>query len=102
MTRYFISAPAKQDLKDIKKFIARSNPVAATGFVEKFRRVCKLLAKFPEMGSSSENFAPSLRGFPLESYIIFYRPIKNGINVERIVSGYRDLEAIFVPDDEDS
>ena len=102
MSRYVISAPAKQDLKDIKKFIDRNNPAAAAGFIEKFRRVCKLLAEFPEMGSICENFAPSLRGFPLESYIIFYRPIENGINVERIVSGYRDLEAIFAPDDDDS
>jgi len=47
------------------------------------------------MGRSYSQLAPALRGFPLENYIIFYRPAAKGIEVERLLSGYRDLEALF-------
>ncbi|MEG4851999.1 hypothetical protein QUB10_13905 [Microcoleus sp. B5-D4] len=29
------------------------------------------------------------------NYIIFYPPLENGIAVERLLSGYRDLEALL-------
>jgi toxin ParE1/3/4 len=44
------------------------------------------------MGCSYEELASWLRGFAIGNYIIFYRPIENGIAVERLLSGYRDLE----------
>ncbi|MEQ9482958.1 hypothetical protein [Coleofasciculus sp. F4-SAH-05] len=31
----------------------------------------------------------------------FYRLVPNGIEVMRVVGGYRDLEALFVEDDQD-
>lgn len=43
------------------------------------------------MGRSREELAPSLRSLPVDKYVIFYRPIENGIQVERVLSGYRDL-----------
>ena len=42
---------------------------------------------------------PSLRGLPLASYIIFYRIIDDGIEIIRVVSGYRDLESLFLEDE---
>lgn len=47
------------------------------------------------MGRSYEELAPGLRGFTIGNYIIFYRLIENGIAVERLLSGYRDLEALL-------
>jgi toxin ParE1/3/4 len=32
-------------------------------------------------------------------YLIFYRQIENGIEVERVLSGYRDFDALFLDDD---
>jgi len=31
----------------------------------------------------------------MENYLIFYRPTASGIEIVRIVSGYRDLEVLF-------
>lgn len=98
MSKYFISTQAKYDLRDIKNYIARDNLGAARRFVETFRNQCNLIAKSPRMGRSYEELAPGLRGFVIGNYIIFYRPIANGITVERLLSGYRDLEAIFSED----
>jgi toxin ParE1/3/4 len=50
MSRYVLTIPAKQDLKDINRYIIRFNPGAARRFNEKFKQQCQLLANFPNMG----------------------------------------------------
>lgn len=47
------------------------------------------------MGRSYENIKPDLRGVHLDSYIILYRVMNDGIEIVRVVSGYRDLEYLF-------
>jgi toxin ParE1/3/4 len=39
--------------------------------------------------------------FPLDSYIILYRVIANGIEIVRVVSGYRNLKSLFSESDDD-
>ncbi len=51
------------------------------------------------MGQSCDDFANGLRSFPVEDYLIFYRPIDGRVEVVRIVSGYRDLETVFLSED---
>ncbi|MDZ8107589.1 MAG: type II toxin-antitoxin system RelE/ParE family toxin [Nostoc sp. DedQUE12a] len=99
MSRYVLTIPAKQDLKKINRYIIRYNPDAARRFNEKIKQQCKLLADFPNMGRSCENLGSGLRSFPVEDYLIFYRPIDGGVEVTRILSGYQDLETIFSSDD---
>lgn len=57
------------------------------------------MADFPNIGQSCDNFASGLRSFPVEDYLIFYRSIDGGVEVVRIVSGYRDLEIVFLSED---
>ncbi|MEH1845150.1 MAG: type II toxin-antitoxin system RelE/ParE family toxin [Nostoc sp.] len=59
MSRYVLTIPAKQDLKEINRY----NPGAARRFNEKIKQQCKLLVDFPNMGQSCDNFASSLRTF---------------------------------------
>jgi len=101
MSRYVVTIPAKQDFKEINSYIARYNSTAARRFKERIKQHCKLLADFPEMGQNRDELEPGLRSFPVENYLIFYRPIANGVEIVRVVSGYRDLEAIFSSDDTD-
>jgi toxin ParE1/3/4 len=53
------------------------------------------------MGKSYEKLAPGLRDFTVEEYIIFYYPREDGIDVTRVISGYRDLESLFSDSDSD-
>ena len=99
MSRYVLTIPAKQDLKEINRYIIRFNPGAARRFNEKFKQQCKLLANFPNIRQSCDNFTGGLRSFPVEDYLIFYRPIDGVIEVVRIVSGYRDLETVLLNED---
>jgi toxin ParE1/3/4 len=45
----------------------------------------KALAKQPEAGQARPDLAPELRFLPVGNYLIFYRPIENGVlsNCER-------------------
>ncbi|MEH1782977.1 MAG: type II toxin-antitoxin system RelE/ParE family toxin [Nostoc sp.] len=44
MSRYILSAAAKQDLKDIKNYIIRFNLGAAERFLDAFEEKCVLLS----------------------------------------------------------
>ncbi|WP_426774886.1 type II toxin-antitoxin system RelE/ParE family toxin [Lusitaniella coriacea] len=47
------------------------------------------------MGRSYTNLAPGLRGMPLINYIIFYQITDDGIEILRVISGYRNLKDEF-------
>ncbi|PSB66965.1 type II toxin-antitoxin system RelE/ParE family toxin [filamentous cyanobacterium CCP1] len=97
MARCRFTPLAKQDLKEINRFIALDNPDAARRFIALIKQKCQTLADFPEMGRSWDDLGVSLRSFPVSDYLIFYRPgMKSGIEVIAVVSGYRDLEALFL------
>jgi toxin ParE1/3/4 len=97
--RFTLSTQARQDLKDIKNYIARDSLDRAEEFVRAIAERFHKLAGFPDMGRSYEELAPTLRGFPIANYLIFYRPTEQGISIERILSGYRDLDALFSDDE---
>lgn len=92
---YTFSAPARQDINHINDYIAENDPDAADRLLDKIFDKCQLLANFPAMGKKRDELAPTLRSFPVEDYLIFYRPVDAGIEIIRVVSGYRDLEALF-------
>jgi toxin ParE1/3/4 len=54
-----------------------------------------LFIQCPNMGKAYHQLAPNLRGAPVEDYLIFYYPRPDGIDIARIVSGYRDLDQLF-------
>lgn len=43
------------------------------------------------MGTSCEHRAPGLRYFPFQNYLIFYREIKDGIEIVHVFHGARDI-----------
>ena len=95
MARYFFTIPAKQDTKEIVRYIAQFNPDSAKRLKEAIKQQCKFLADFPSMGRSREQLEVGLRSFLVEDYLIFYRVVSGNIEVVRIVSGYRDIEVVF-------
>ncbi len=47
MSRYRLTFPAKQDLKEINEYLAWYSPAAARSLKEKIKQQCQLLADFP-------------------------------------------------------
>jgi toxin ParE1/3/4 len=95
MVRVIRAAQAELDLEAILDFLDRRSPRAAERLALAIDQRCQVYAQFPEMGRSREELAPGLRSFTVESYLIFYRPAEEGIEVIRIVHGQRDITALF-------
>lgn len=99
MSSYSFSEEAIKDIDDICEYVARQNSKVASKLFDAIRKKCKLVADFPNMGKSYSRLAPDLRGFAVEDYIVFYYPREDGIDIARVVSGYRDLESLFLEDE---
>lgn len=100
MNLYFLSLQAAEDIEEINNRISSYNLEAANRILRSLTQKFERLASFPNMGRRRDDLVVGLRSFPVEDYLILYRPIEGGIEVARVVSGYRDLEALFADDDE--
>ena len=86
---------AESDLEDIWSHIAQDSPNAADRFIDLIEAGCLSLAQNPLMGRLRPELAAGLHSFPVRSYVIFYMPLGDGIEVVRVISGFRDVEALF-------
>ncbi len=86
---------AEQDLLDIWYYIAQDNPIAADAWIEHLGDAAWRLAANPGMGRLRPELLPDIRSFPVGDYILFYSAITDGIDLIRVLSAYRDLDALF-------
>jgi toxin ParE1/3/4 len=95
MSRIIVSDLARSDLDQIWVYIAEDNLTAADDLVERVLDVYHILAENPRMGRVRRDLHPDLRSFPVGKYVVFYRRIENGIEIVRVLSGHRDIPALF-------
>ncbi|EMI21741.1 Plasmid stabilization system [Rhodopirellula maiorica SM1] len=89
-----VAPSAQQDLSDIYDYIARDKPIAAANWVEKIEEKCKLIAATPELGERRPEYGADIRSSVVGRYVIFFRPIENGIEVARVIAGDRDIRSL--------
>ena len=101
MNRFLVSPLAKQDLEDIWEYIGISNdnPTAADRVIERFFEQFRQLAATPRIGQMCDQIRLGLRRFPVGNYVIFYSHEASGLQVERILHGARDIDALFADDE---
>jgi toxin ParE1/3/4 len=87
-----ISKLAERDLDEIWSSIAsRSGSMEiATSLIETIVAVFPLIANNPELGRSREDLGPTVRSFPVESYIVYYRKSPRHLVISRVLHGMRD------------
>ncbi len=95
MARILRTAQSRQDYAEIWDHIAADNLVAADRLLDRFDDTLALLAVAPGIGRLCEELAPGLRSFPVGNYLIFYRPINDGIEFIRVLHGARDIPQLF-------
>lgn len=95
MSRFRISTQAAQDIENIWKYVPPNNLKAANKLFDTLRESFPKLAKFPQLGRERSELAPFLRSFSVKNYLIFYRPIDEGIEIVRILHGSQDIKTIF-------
>ena len=95
MARVIRSVQAQLDLEGILDYLDSQSTEAADRFATKFDQACELHAEHPQIGASSEEYAPNLRHFTVWNYAVFYRPIEGGVELIRIIHGARDIPKLF-------
>lgn len=95
MTRFRLSSLAKDDLADIEGYVAENNPPAAERLIGSFFKRFHLLARNPEMGEARPDLGHELRIFSVGNYVIVFRHVVGGVEIARVISGYRDLPSLF-------
>ncbi len=87
---------ALRDSAEIWSYIALHGTEArATKFVDGLDEKCRLLASHPGLGCRRDELADGIHSFPVGRYVIFYRPVKNGVTIVRILHGSRDIDGSF-------
>ncbi len=88
---------ARIDLKQIGDHIARESRSRdiALRFLDRIAGRCRVYASQPELGEACPDLQENVRRFPVGNYVIFYRPLADGIEVLRVLHGSRDIPAIW-------
>jgi toxin ParE1/3/4 len=95
MPRVVRTRKSRSDLVEILLYIRRDNHRAARRLLDTIDDKLQLLSEFPGLGQPGEDLARSLRSFPIGDYLLFYRPMKDGIQLIRVLHGKRDLRRQF-------
>lgn len=87
-----LSTPrADRDLVGIGLHIAQDSPRAADKMLAAIDRKCKMLARLPKLGRRRDELADGLRSFSVDSYVVFYKIIRGGVEIIRVLHGARDI-----------
>lgn len=82
---------AEDGVAEIGRYIAKSSPANAARFVARLQRLCRVLADHPFLGRARDDLIRGVRS-PFGRYVIFYRPLANGVEIIRIIHGARDIQ----------
>jgi toxin ParE1/3/4 len=95
LSRVRFTPEARNDLHEIWDYIARDSVDAASHFTNTIEEKCRLLSASPEVGRGRPELAADLRSFPVGNYVIFYKPVRGGIEIVRVLSAARDIASLF-------
>jgi toxin ParE1/3/4 len=85
-----------KDLDDIWDYIAHDSALAADRLLDQLHHRFELLAVNPEMGELQPLLADGkYRRFCFRKYVIYYRPLQNGIVLVRVLHDSRDHEKLL-------
>ena len=84
---------ADLDLDSIWNFIAADDIRAADRQINRLGEVFQMLVENPLAGRERSELRRDLRSFPVGSYVVFYTPISDGIEVARVMNSRQDIDA---------
>jgi toxin ParE1/3/4 len=95
---------ARSDLIGIALHIGRDSEAAASRFLKAAEETFEQLLRSPQLGAMGEFRSRHLEGIRrwrvngFENFLVFYRPVDDGIEIIRILHGARDIESLFNED----
>lgn len=96
MSSFTISAPARQDLRDIQAYLVTEAGVGVTRTVmRRLRDTFQLLANRPGIGHARADLTnEAVKFWQVYSYMIVYDPATNPIGIARVLHSSRDLATL--------
>ena len=73
------TGPARRNINAIVGYIAKDSPKASEQFANDLSRKFAALAGAPLIGREHDDYGTGIRTFPFGNYMIFYRPMTEGI-----------------------
>ena len=95
MARIIRAPAAESDALEIWSYIAEDDPQAADRLLDRIDEMVRTIGTQSQLGKSVEELAPNVRFVPIGSYLIFYRPADDGVEIVRLLHGARDITAEF-------
>jgi toxin ParE1/3/4 len=97
MARVLRTELSRSDTKSIAHYLAEQSQSrrVALRFIESIVEKCDLYASRPNLGEACPDLGNDVRRFPVGNYVVFYRPLPDGIEVLRVLHGSRDIPAIW-------
>lgn len=95
MPRILRTRAARSDYDEIWSYLAVRDLTAADRLIDQFDATLESIAATPRLGRKMDELAPNLRSFPVGNYLIFYRPLEDGVQLIRLVHGARDITPEF-------
>lgn len=90
-----MSRRAEIDLAEITDFIARDNPEHADRFEDELLEQAQRIARAPLAYAERPDLQPGLRSCAHRAYVIFFTVDAQGVRIERILHGARDLRSLL-------
>ena len=102
MTPQFrLTQPAIQDIEEIADYIANQSGLEhGDRFLAKLNAKFSKITQFPNLGRQRDEILPGLRSLSIDHYLIFYIVSQAGVDILRVVSGYRNLTDLFADSNE--
>lgn len=98
MTRFRLANAAAEDLSEIHSSTAETSTGKADRLLNRLYSKFLLLADHPGIGTRMEALGRGLRCFTVRPYVVFFRPIDDGVAIVRVLHGARDIGPDFFDD----
>jgi toxin ParE1/3/4 len=97
MARVLRTPSAEHSLLQIARHIASESQSLriAFRFLDRIEEKCALVATQPLSGTARPGLGPRVRCFPVQSYVVLYEPLDDGILLLLAAHGARDIPAVF-------
>ena len=84
---------AVSDLEALWSWI--DSPEAAAAYARDLRDAIDHLRTFPDLGRARDDLGAELRTLAVRRHLVVYRYTDSAVTIVRVVSGYRDLDALL-------
>ena len=94
--RFRLSQAATADLDNIWVYLAQEGSEgAANRLIDSIAKRFSILLQMPQSGRKRDEVRTGLRSHPVGSYVIYYREMRTGIEIVRVIHGARDVARAF-------